>query len=173
MSTDIDLANLSLKDALDLAILIEEEARERYQELAEQLRFHHTAEAAKFFLKMADHEAEHGRALRESRTARFGDAPREVDRSMLWDVEAPGYDAARAHMSLHDALEAALAAEIRAWDFFAKALPQLGDPEVRTLFEELRDEEVEHQLMVRAEMTAAGDESNADPDDYVDPPRGL
>jgi len=33
----IDFASLSLKDALDLAVLVEEEARERYEEFADQM----------------------------------------------------------------------------------------------------------------------------------------
>ena len=42
----IDFASLTLQDALDLAILIEEEAKERYEEFAENLSLHHTPEAA-------------------------------------------------------------------------------------------------------------------------------
>ena len=49
MSTKIDFANLSLMDALDLAIFIEEEAKERYTEFYDQIVVHHTPEAAAFF----------------------------------------------------------------------------------------------------------------------------
>ena len=38
MTRDIDFATLTLMDTLDLAILIEEEARDRYQEFVEQLQ---------------------------------------------------------------------------------------------------------------------------------------
>ena len=37
MSTSLDLSKLSLMDALDLATLIEEEARQRYEMFASQL----------------------------------------------------------------------------------------------------------------------------------------
>ena len=37
MSTSLDLSKLSLMDALDFAILIEEEARQRYEMFASQL----------------------------------------------------------------------------------------------------------------------------------------
>ena len=37
MSVDLDFASLSIKDALDLAILVEEEAEERYRELAREI----------------------------------------------------------------------------------------------------------------------------------------
>ena len=56
---DIDFAKLSLQDALDLAVLIEEEARERYEEFAHQMRLHHTHEAARFFRFMAGNEEKH------------------------------------------------------------------------------------------------------------------
>ena len=45
----IDFSQLSAQDALDLAILIEEEAEERYQEFAHQMDVHHTPDAAGFF----------------------------------------------------------------------------------------------------------------------------
>ena len=37
MTTSLDLSKLSLMDALDLAILIEEEARQRYEMFASQI----------------------------------------------------------------------------------------------------------------------------------------
>src|SRR5664279_4105998 len=59
----IDFANLSLKDALDLAILVEDEAQERYEDFAAQMEQHRTPEAAKFFRYMVENEAKHGREL--------------------------------------------------------------------------------------------------------------
>jgi rubrerythrin len=91
MSVNIDFASLSIKDALDLAILIEEEAEERYRELADNLELHNTREAASFFRFMVGCEAEHGQELSAKREELFGDEPINVDRSMLWDVEAPEY----------------------------------------------------------------------------------
>ena len=37
MTTEIDFRKLSLKDALDLAILVEDEAMERYNEFTDQM----------------------------------------------------------------------------------------------------------------------------------------
>ena len=85
MSTlSIDVAKLSVQDALDLAILIEEEAEERYHEFAHQMALHHTPDAARFFLVMADNEARHRTQLEGQRAQRFGSAPRRVTRDMLW-----------------------------------------------------------------------------------------
>ena len=55
MSTDLDLSKLSLMDALDLAILIEEEARQRYEMFASLIgRSGSRYDAGSFFASMAD-----------------------------------------------------------------------------------------------------------------------
>ena len=74
----IDYKNLNLKDALDIAIIIEDDARERYRELAEQLEEHSTVDAAKFFHFMVENETKHGDQLRKHRATLFGDAPQEL-----------------------------------------------------------------------------------------------
>src|SRR4030042_2705731 len=99
MAETVDFASLSLQDALDLAILVEEEAQERYLEFVDQMEQHHTPEAAKFFAAMARNEQKHGDELRARRRSLFGDAPGRMKRSMLWDVGAPDYDESRAFMS--------------------------------------------------------------------------
>jgi rubrerythrin len=171
--TDIDLANLSLKDALDLAILVEEEAEERYREFVHQMETHHTSGAARFFRFMAVNEAKHGQELAERRTRLFGEEPREVERSMLLDVEAPEFYRTRAFMSVQEALELALDAETKAYEFFDRALPQITDSDVRDLFEELRQEEIEHQDLVKKVMAKVEQAPDFDPDDFVDEPVGM
>ena len=166
----IDLARQSMMDALDLAILVEEEAQERYEEFAAQMDLHRTPEAAKFFRYMVENEAKHGRELLARRIKRFGDAPQSVTRAMIFDIEAPDYDAARAFMSPRNAMKAALASEVKAHDFFVAALPALKDTEVRALFEELRNEELEHQDLVKAELAKLPPDSNLSDEDFVDEP---
>ena len=170
MSVDIDFANLSIKDALDLAILVEEEAEERYRELAENLEFHNTKDAARFFRFMMTCEAKHGEELSAKRKELFDDQPLSVDRSLLWDVEAPGYETAKSFMTLQEALDVALAAETKAFEFFDGALPEVEDPEVRELFTELRQEEVEHMQMVREQMKKIPEGDGHDPTDFADEP---
>jgi rubrerythrin len=166
----IDFAALSLMDALDLAILVEEEAQERYEEFAAQMEQHRTPEAAKFFRYMALNESKHGLELSARRAQRFSDAPRVVTRAMIFDIEAPDYDAARAFMTPRKAMEAALASEVKAHDFFVAALPSLKDADVRALFEELRAEEVEHQELVKAELAKLPPDSGLSDEDFVDEP---
>ena len=67
----IDFATLTLKDALDLAIRIEEEAYERYGELADQMDLHDTPDAAHFFRFMMANEEKHRAELTE-RLGRLG-----------------------------------------------------------------------------------------------------
>jgi erythrin-vacuolar iron transport family protein len=169
----IDFAKLSLQDALDLAILIEEEAKERYEEFAHQLGEHHTPEAAAFFRTMAANETRHGEDLSLRRQDLFGDAPTAVTRAMLWDIEAPDYDQSRMFMSVHQAIEVALDCEIKAHDFFDNALKYVKDAEVRRLLEELREEEKEHQRLVKAVMAKLPPSTSVgEPDDFADEPVG-
>lgn len=166
----LDFATLDLRDALDLAVLIEEEARDRYQELAAQMENQHTAEAAAFFHQMVKNEARHGEELAARRRELFGGAPRRVDRSLLWDVEAPGYETVHAFMTLREAFTVALDAEIKAFRFFVDALKTPIAEPVRQLFEELRDEEVVHQNLVKKELSRLPPDSGVAPEDVADEP---
>jgi rubrerythrin len=166
----IDLAALSLRDALDLAILIEDEAQERYEEFAGQMEQHRTPEAATFFRHMVENEAKHGQDLAARRAQLFGQEPATVSRAQIFDLEAPDYDAARAFMTPRQAMEAALASEVKAHAFFEGALVAIQDPEVRALFQELRDEERQHQVLVQAELTKLPPDSNLSDEDFVDEP---
>ena len=166
----IDFATITLRDALDLAALVEQEARERYGELADQMDMHHNPDAAKFFRFMARVEGIHEEKLATRRRSLYGDAPRAVRREMIFDVEAPDYDEARADMSVRQALDAALRSEQKAHAFFEAALQQVKDAEAVVLFVELRDEEVEHQRLVEKQIamlapdaTIAGDVWGDDP----------
>lgn len=169
----VDFTQLSLRDALDLAILIEEEAQERYEEFADQMIKHRTPEAARFFRFMADNEAKHGMELAMRRVQLFGREERTVSRSMLFDVEAPEYDEARAFMTPRAAMQAALRAETKAHAFFVAALPQVRDAQVRALLEELRDEEVVHQDLVQKELAKLPPEDEMPPDAFADEPTAL
>ena len=169
---DIDFKTLSLKDALDLAILIEEEAEERYREFVHQMETHDTPGVARFFRFMAVNEAKHGKELAVRREKLFGDAPREVERAMIFDVEAPEFYRARAFMSVTEALDLADDAEKKAYAFFDAALPELEDSEVRELFAELREEEIEHIDLVKKVRGKVAIEPDFDPEDFIDAPHG-
>lgn len=166
----LEFETLNLQDALDLAILVEEEAQERYLEFVDQMEQHHTPEAARFFASMAENEKKHGEQLRARRRSLFGDLPARVKRSQLWDVEAPDYDQPRALMSVRQAMQVALASETKALDFFVAALPHAHDLSVKELFTELRDEELLHQSLVRDAMRTLPETGDPDTSAYEDEP---
>ena len=149
MPTRLDFAKLDLMDALDLAVLIEAEAYDRYQLFAAQLGHRCAGDAASVFSSMAENEAKHGRELAARRKQLFGTTPRRVKRDDVFDVEAPDHGAPRSNMSTLQAFEVALAAEQKAHDFYDQALPHVTDAEIKSLFAELRDEETDHVRMVR------------------------
>jgi rubrerythrin len=166
----LDLKKLDLQDALDLAIFVEDEAKERYEELAAQMEIHHTPEAAEFFHFMSGNEARHGEELTARRKQLFGDAPPRVDRSMLWEVEAPGYENVHAFMTLREALDVAMAAEVKAHAFFTDALKLPIAGPVRELFAELQVEEVHHQELVGRELAKLPPDEKAAPEEFADEP---
>jgi len=169
MSTRLDLSKLSLMDALDLAKLIEMEACHRYQMFASQLGHSGGYDAGAFFASMAENEAKHGQELEARRTKLFGDAPARLTLDDLFDVEAPEMGAPRRGMSTMQAFEVGLEAEKKAYDFYDMALPGITNDEVRELFIELRDEEVEHVEMLKEQMaklpSSASVEIEFDPDE--------
>ena len=169
--TQLDFSKLNLQDALDLAVLIEKEAEERYHWFVDLLGERYTGDAADFFAMMARNEQRHGEELATRRRALFGDAPARVTADMIEDVEAPDSGKPRANMSPRHAMEVAMESEIKAYEFFDKALPGIKDSSVRKLFEELRDEETEHQNLLKEQMAKYPDTMapDVDPDD-VDTP---
>jgi rubrerythrin len=168
--TDIDFSQLSLRDTLDLAIAIEEEAKERYDDFADQMDAHRTSESAKFFRFMAENEVKHAEKLAAQRNDLFGDEPSSADTSILYDIEAPEFDAARAFMSVRAALDVAMESEVKAYEFYDDALVKITDAEVRELFLQLRDEEARHQELIKQTMAKVPEGDGFDPDDFVDEP---
>lgn len=169
----LDFTTLLLRDALDLAVLIEEEARYRYEEFAEQMDLHRTPEAARFFRFMAENEEKHRVALAERRAELFGDEPTRVTRAMLFDIEAPEYDEARAFMTMREALASALRSEEKAAAFFAAALQWVKDPAVKELFTELHAEEEEHQHLVQVQLAKCAPDHAVHPSEFADEPQAI
>lgn len=168
---NLDFAKLNLQDALDLAVLIEKEAEERYLEFVNHLGSRYKGDATDFFAMMAKNEAIHGSELAKRRKQLFGDAPTRVNAEMISDVEAPEYSKPRDNMSPRHALDIAMESETKAYEFFNKALPSIKDADVKKLFEELRDEELEHQNLLKEQMPKypATLDPDVDPEDIETP----
>jgi rubrerythrin len=168
MTVNIDFSTLDLMDALDLAVLIEVEAWERYTNFVRQLGRSRPGDAGDIFLSMAKNEEKHGHQLSERRQALFGDTPLRVKADDIFDVEAPDAGSPRRNMSPLKAFQVALASEEKALWFYDEALKHVTNPEVRELFTELRDEETDHVRMVKEAIEALPPGSNADLEDEDD-----
>jgi len=160
----VDFAHLNLRDALDLAILIEEEAQDRYERLSAMVGGRYAGDAGDVFRFMAKNEALHGAELRERREALFAGEPRSVGREMLDDVEAPDWSKAGVFISARQALEAALESEVKAHTFFSEAEPFILDREVKQLFQELAAEELKHQSLLRGRLQGLPPGPDLDPE---------
>jgi rubrerythrin len=160
MPPSINFAELDLRGAFDLAIMIEEDAQLRYEDFAKLLGNRDEMGAAAVFRAMAINEAKHRSELYSRRRLKFRRDPR-IEISVLepGEGEAPEESELTPSMTAREALEVALRAEIRAYEFYAGALPHVKDPDVRAFFEELKEEETEHQDMLRqkiADIDAGG-----------------
>jgi len=167
--TDLDPRHLSVQDALDIAILMEEEAQERYEEFARLVGGRYPGDASDMFRMMAANEAKHGRLLAERRRRLAGEAPSRITRDMIFEVEAPDRGQPRVFMSARQAMEVALSSEEKAHLFFCEALLRITDPDVRALFQELAEEELQHQAMVRARLSTLPPGPDVE-EDEADPP---
>ncbi len=173
MPAKTDFQRLEPADALDLGVLMEEEARQRYLDFAELLEeVHHNLAAAKFCRLMVGNEERHGKELWRRRQQLYPDAPTRVTAAELYDVEAPDPGGVTAFMSPHECLEMALDAEKKAEAFFREALAGPLHAEVAALFAELADEEVDHQRMVREQLARLPEEPPLRREDVADDPVG-
>jgi erythrin-vacuolar iron transport family protein len=145
----LDVTQLSPQDALDVAILMEEEARDRYELFTRMVGGRYAGDASDMFRTMASHETRHGEELARRKDALYPARPARITRDMIYDLEAPDLGTPRVFMSARQAMEVALSAEEKAHDFYAAALQRVTDPQVRALFEELRREELQHGALVR------------------------
>jgi erythrin-vacuolar iron transport family protein len=173
MSTRLDYSRLSLMDALDLATLIEVEAQKRYAQFSEQLGTRDTDDAGAVFASMAVNEAKHGEQLAERRLALFGEKRPNVKIDDIFDVEAPDFGAPHTNMAPLDAYQVALYSEKKAFAFYDQALRYVKQPDVKSLFEELREEEAEHVRMLEeiiAKLPPSAALDLEDEDTYPDKP---
>ena len=74
--------------------------------------------------------------------------PPKVKLDDIFDVEAPEVGEVRWNMSAFKAYRLALFSEQKAFAFYDEALEYVDQPDVKALFEELRDEEAEHVRML-------------------------
>lgn len=172
MTSQLDISTLNLQDALDMAVLIEKEAEDRYLLFADQIGRRYPGDAANFFTMMAGNEQRHGVEILERRRLLFGDAPSRVTMNMIGsDIEAPDPGKAIRYMSPRHALEVAMESEIKAYEFYNSLLQVIQDATVRELIKGLRDEELEHQKLLNEKKVGYADTLESDFDPEIDEPR--
>ncbi len=152
MALKVDFSRMDGRDALDIAIVIEDEAQLAYEHLADWVAGDGNTEAAEFFKRMAVREKRHKDEITERRTELFGDVPARHDEAAPWEAEVPDYESLGRGVTLEEAFNVAMGAETRAHDFYAEALEYIEVPTVVELFDWLRKAEIEHQRMLTEEM---------------------
>lgn len=165
----MDLSKLNFLELLDLAIMAEEEAAERYGEFANQMEIHHNVQAARLFREIQARELEHLDRLREERRGR-SDQPATVDPLHFFDsVEAPPYEAAHYKMTPENIFQVALAAEQRAAAFYKKLLEAVNDVKARELARECWQEEARHVEQVEQGLRQLPPAPEGWDEDYDEP----
>lgn len=152
MALEVDFSKMDGRDALDIAIVIEDEAQLAYEHLAEWVASDGNTEAAEFFNRMAVREKRHKAEIGERRRELYGEAPVRHDEDAPWQAEVPDYESLGKNVNLEEAFKVAMGAETRAHDFYADAIDYIEDETVVELFDWLRKAEIEHQRMLTEEM---------------------
>jgi len=140
-------------DILDLACFFEREAADTYRQLASWAE-RNSPGSAEFFQRMARLESQHDSQIEERRRTLFGDRPSRYTDAAPWEVEMPDFDKVGASFSVEQAYALALGAEQRAEAYFRKAIDYISDPEAVRILEDLAEEELEHQRLLKEEMAS-------------------
>ena len=152
-----EFSSLSPKEALHVAIFIEERNADIYNQFAELFDGFNDPESheiAGTFWDMAEEEHRHGATLQERYRERYGPEPCAIGDDEICDaIEVPRFEGghvfaiARAQVSLvprNQAIEIALAAEQSALKFYTRLSEFTEDEELRAIYEELAHDESNH-----------------------------
>ena len=142
----------TLTELMAQALAMENEAAQRYADLADAMEAHNNREVAKLFRKMATIEGKHASQIMTEMG--WKDAP-PLPKIAWDDFEAPEtapVDEVHYLMQPYHALEIALANEKRAERFFARLVRVATVESVRKAARELLAEEREHVALVAAWM---------------------
>jgi rubrerythrin len=158
----------TLEEFMAQALAMENEAVERYTELADAMEQHNNHEVATLFRTMAGHEAKHGRRI----MAEMGwlEVPQIKVHAKTWPAEiAPetlSFGEVHYLMQPWHALQLALSAERQAEAFFATLARLAVSEPVRKAAQEMRAEEAHHVSLIQAWIEKV---PKPDPDWATDP----
>lgn len=138
----------SLSEFLALSIAMEEEAAERYLELADMMEAHDNQAVSKLFRDMNRYSCLH----RDSIKQRAGslELPKLKSWQYRWTMpsEVGGEEGFDYSMCAFDALEYARENEVRAMEFYQSVAAGSSDEEIIKLASEFAQEEQEHTAML-------------------------
>jgi rubrerythrin len=161
MALQIDFSKLDAQDVLDIAIQVEEEAMENYEQLVAWMTRYGNTAAADFFSRMARMEERHRDQIAAQRHVLFGATPPRHTDVAIWEVEQPDWSEIERDLSLEKAFDLGMDSERRAGAYYEEALEYAEDPKVIELFRELRDAEKHHMRMLREHREQLLGESDA------------
>jgi rubrerythrin len=164
----------TVEELLAHALALEQEAVERYGELADQMDVHNNPEVSGLFARMSSIEKIHVEKIKER--AQGMDLPHIPPWEYKWlDFEPPEQvPETEVHylMTPFHALSLALAAEERGYAFYQHVKNVIQDDAGRALAEELAEEELEHVSLMKkwlAKYPEPDSDWNEDPDPPVMP----
>lgn len=148
---------------------LEQEAEERYSELADVMAAHNNQEVAAFFRRMAEEASNH---LAEVTLLCAGEALPTLN---AWEFEWPdkeppetvNHEAVHYRMTLAEAMQMALRNEHAAARFYRDYGERSDDPQVKRIAEDFAAEEQQHaqQLELMLQEAPAVDELSREEDD--------
>jgi rubrerythrin len=154
---------------LAYSVVVEEEAADRHDELADVMDVHNNPDVAATFRKLAGYSRLHAQEIREHAAAH--DLPKIAPWDFEWEggepPESADTDEVHYQMNRAQALRLAMQNEQRACDFYAAISREAPDGAVRELASEFAAEEKEHLELLRLwieKVPESEDESPFDPD---------
>lgn len=133
------------------ALAMEQEAAQRYADLADAMEMHNNAEVAALFRQMAVIEDRHATQIMQKMDWKHAPTPSPAP---AWEgfeaAETVGGDDVHYLMRPWHALQLALRAEERAERFFGALARATDDPSTRNAALQLQQEEHEHVELIRA-----------------------
>ncbi|HYH19927.1 MAG TPA: ferritin family protein [Azospirillum sp.] len=135
------------------ALELENEAAERYEELADSMEAHNNVEVATLFRDLAGYSRKHAAEVKQV-AAEHGPVPKVAPWEFQWDSttespEAAGFEHAHYLMKPHHALTMALLSETQGNTYYASVAAETKDPEVARLARAFAEEEAQHVTLVR------------------------
>lgn len=149
-----DPAIATVAELLAHAYRIEVDAEERYRLLANQMEMHNNPELATMFQTFAQHEAHHAEEIRQQMEGMDIPDIKPWDHKWLTpeSPEAIDIGEVRYNMTPWHALQLALKAERKAYEFFDRIAKAAKDGELQRWAIEFRGEEEQHVQLVLAEL---------------------